>query len=133
MLQLSINEQPALDSLKAAAATMFAGIAARGAGGQLQSKVEPSGLLTVSEVDKQQQKQQGQSGGLLGSRVSNSGASAAKGRVTGASAGGAGGLGPATAVVPAVGQLGPLGNYLLARWREDATRSATAAAQQSRG
>jgi len=33
----------------------------------------------------------------------------------------------------AVTQLGPLGNYLLARWKEDAARSAAAAAQQTGG
>lgn len=140
MLQLSINEQPALETLRAAAATMFAGTSAGPVAGKdsnfhLQSRPGLNLLSPVSETEAHQPKQLG----LLGARSSNTGspasAVATKGRISGAGAGSAGGAGTAGSgpVLPGVGQLGPLGNYLLARWREDATRSATAAAQQSRG
>uniref|UniRef100_A0A383WK35 non-specific serine/threonine protein kinase n=1 Tax=Tetradesmus obliquus TaxID=3088 RepID=A0A383WK35_TETOB len=145
MLQLSVNEQPALVKLRAAAASMFGAAAADGLEQQRSKpQQQQQKLPQISEVEQQQQpvlqqqqqrkmeqlglgstppaglgKQRpfaGPGGGLSGLGGSSSGGTAA------AAAAAAAGL-------PGVGQLGPLGCYLLARWREDATRCAAAAAQ----
>jgi hypothetical protein len=145
MLQLSVNEQPSLVKLRAAAASMFGGSAADGSDQQRskqQQQPQQQKLPQISEVEQQsppmqQQQQQQQrkmeqlglgsspAAGLLGKQRPFAGAGGAPGGVKSSSGGGA-----ATAAgLPGVGQLGPLGSYLLARWREDATRSAAAAAQ----
>ncbi|WIA22461.1 hypothetical protein OEZ85_004759 [Tetradesmus obliquus] len=148
MLQLSVNEQPALVKLRAAAASMFGAAAADGLEQQRSKpQQQQQKLPQISEVEQQQQpvlqqqqqqrkmeqlglgstppaglgKQRpfaGPGGGLSGLDGSSSGGTAAAAAAAAAAAG-----------LPGVGQLGPLGCYLLARWREDATRCAAAAAQ----
>lgn len=131
MLQLSINTQPDLQQLKAAAASMFhsaAGAAAGGGGSTLQQLQEDEDTPQQHQ-QQQQQARPGSSGGLRQKGY---------GQVYAAAAAGGGGQqqqlqqqrpGMDCVVLQGVGQLGPLGSYLLARWREDVARSAAAAAQ----
>jgi hypothetical protein len=124
MLQLSINEQQGLHQLKAAAGSMFA---SRG-GGELAGATQSanrrpgsSAAAAASQPHQQQQLpwQQHQQQHRQLSPVGRYGGGSSKL-----------GLSPASAL-PGVGQLGPLGSYLLNRWREDAARAAAAAAAQS--
>jgi hypothetical protein len=124
MLQLSINTQPDLQQLKAAAASMFDSAAAAAGGSTLQ-------LQEDEDTPQQQQARPGSSGGLRQKGY---------GQLYAAAAAGGGRQqqqqqqqqqrpGMDCVVLQGVGQLGPLGSYLLARWREDVARSAAAAAQ----
>jgi hypothetical protein len=145
MLQLSVNEQPALVKLRAAAASMFGSSNSSSSDGleqqrpKQQQQQQQGKLPQISEVEQQQQQQQQRQMEQLG-LGSSPAAGLGKQRPFAWPGGGLSGLGSsssggsaaalnAAAGLPGVGQLGPLGNYLLARWREDATRSAAAAAQ----
>lgn len=115
--------------------TSIAGGTATGKEVGLQNSQGTAGagvLSPVNEAETQQPKQQGQFGPNMGLPAV---AAASKGRIPSLGARSEGDPGAASAESPAapgLAQLGPLGNYLLARWREDATREATAAAQQNR-
>jgi hypothetical protein len=150
MLQLSVNEQPSLVKLHAAAASMFGGSATDGPeqqrSKQQQQQQQQQKLPQISEVEQppppmQQQQQQRKmeqlglgsspAAGLLGKQRPFAGAGGGLSGLNSSSnsSGGAAANAAAAAGLPGVGQLGPLGSYLMARWREDATRSAAAAAQ----
>jgi len=154
MLQLSINSTPDLQQLQAAAASMFGGsssaglssgpaaaaaaaAAAAGGGGDRGSTLqqldeEGDEVVQSGRTTSGQQQQQGKIGSSTGSALAQPGLGGA----------GVGSVlrqqqhqqqqqrpGMDCVVLQGVGQLGPLGSYLLARWREDVARSAAAAAQ----
>jgi hypothetical protein len=150
MLQLSVNEQPSLVEIQPAAASMFGGSAADGPEQQRskQQQQQQSKPLQMSEVEQQQppmqqqQQQQQRKMEQLGLSSSPAAGLLGKQRPFAGAGGGLSGLhsssnsrrgasvnAAAAAGLPGVGQLGPLASYLLARWHEDATRSAAAAAQ----
>jgi hypothetical protein len=134
MLQLSISSTPDLQTLKAAAGSMFSSSA--GTVQQQQQQQQQQG------VDTQPLQPQAQGFGRPGSSSSNLQQQLVYGHVAAAGASQQQQQqqqrqqqqhqqrpGMESVVLAGVGQLGPLGTYLLSRWREDVARSAAAAAQ----
>jgi hypothetical protein len=118
MLQLSISDSPQLTKLQAAARGMF-GANSGGSGGA----VGAAGTGGTGAV-----KGHGTWAGIGG--LPGAGTAPLDGR---GSASGKHAPGAAAAAGPHGPDLGLLGNFLLGRWREDAARSAAAAARSGTG
>ena len=123
MLLLSISDSPQLATLLSSARSVFAPAGGVGGGGGgfadgsgALSLSTPGGRLLGSSAEFGQQQQQQQQPFGPGKALAPSPSPAgARGAVAGAQ--------------PHHADLGLLGDYLLARWREDAARSAAAAAR----
>lgn len=131
MLQLSISSTPDLQTLKTAAASMFGSgsgttAAAGGGGGGVVGSVqqqlgEGEGQPGTGQALQQQQGRSRSNGGLLSQGYGGAEEQQQQQQQQRP--------GMDCVVLQGVGPLGPLGSYLLARWREDVARSAAAAAQ----
>jgi hypothetical protein len=121
-LQLSIASQPELQQLKAAAASMFSSSSS--------STAHPAASGEQYPHSQQQQGGLQGVGGAARGAWGDSGADGGRHHQQQQQQQRARRPGVECVVLQGVGQLGPLGSFLLGRWREDVARSAAAAAAQ---